>query len=1114
MKKRLFTILTALVVVAGLVTSTGASALTADELQVQINALLAQLSALQSQLGQVGGTGTITGCTITSFTRNLAQGSTGEDVKCAQIILNSDSATKIASTGAGSPGSETTYFGSLTKVAVKKFQAKYGTGTLGTIGANTRAKMNTMIGTGGNGGNNNGGGTVPPVASGLGVSLASDTPASESVADNAVADFTKFNLTAGPEGDVKISKLYVTRTGLSANSDVLNIKVVDAVTGEYKGSIGSLNVDNRAMISFVPSLVITKGTTKQFYIRASILSGATAGKTIKLGIAANGDITSDATGVTGAPIVGNPMSVVALDIGVLTVSEDGSTINSQPNVGDNDVIVLNWKAAASSTEPVTIQTVTVKRAGTADASDTKNIELYDVTAGKTLGTVANWSSDDKATWSNLSVVVGKGETHRFKIMVDIVGGVAATAQTVNVDLVDGSDCLVISKGNTYGFYIDATEGSFTGKGAADQSINSGSLNISKSAATPATGNISPGDSRVLARFDFEAKGEDVKVSALTLDITRSTITCAQITNVGIYDENDSIVAGPQDCSTDTAAYTDTFIVPVGTHKYTVKAKIADAAVTGGTVKISVDRDNTTSSAVASGTITAVGMTSNDTLYPTPYSDVAGNTMTVAGADLNVTTLASPSGRSVAKGINDFVWATFSLDAGSSGEDINVTAITVTDTVATAKEGDIDNAELWADLTSANSARGDVYETRISDTKQPVTGTATTAFTLTQTVRVPAGSFIVVALVADLNAGATAGNHVFTIANATTSVTSSGALTGAEVTEDISGTGQTMTASAAGTLTLTQDSSAPTADILIGTKTATLNVFRLAASNVENMDLDSMTLSVTGGAAVDTFYFYNGSTLLGTRPGGTAPSIEFSDGTVTIPANGNVKITIKAKMLPILAGKVDNNTSVAINLSGITVAATGLASGSSATVAKASIAAGPVHQLYESRPTIRVASASPSGNLVPSTASLLAIFDVSATDTQDITFSTTSDLLTIQISKSWHTSDGVAGTWSLKDGDGVLLDTASVDDGEYFDSVTFNFTNSTLTVPAGETRQFKVYGDTHEFTKGATWTDQIQLWLDDSTDSYCTFDINGSTTGYAEGAIIFKGDIYAGNLIVP
>jgi hypothetical protein len=129
-------------------------ALTAEELQAQITALLAQLTALQTQLATLqGGTGAVT-CAITSFTSNLLQGSTGEDVKCLQKILNSSADTQVAATGVGSPGAETTYFGSLTKAAVIKFQEKYAatiltplglTSGTGFVGAATRSKLNPML---------------------------------------------------------------------------------------------------------------------------------------------------------------------------------------------------------------------------------------------------------------------------------------------------------------------------------------------------------------------------------------------------------------------------------------------------------------------------------------------------------------------------------------------------------------------------------------------------------------------------------------------------------------------------------------------------------------------------------------------------------------------------------------------------------------------------------------------------------------------------------------------------------------------------------------------------------------------------------------------------------
>ncbi|HTR18756.1 MAG TPA: glycosyl hydrolase family 18 protein [Candidatus Paceibacterota bacterium] len=85
-----------------------------------------------------------------SLTRNLDVGSTGADVKTLQQILNSDPATQIASSGPGSPGQETTMFGSLTKLAVEKFQLKYGITTAsnpayGYVGPATRAKLNSIL---------------------------------------------------------------------------------------------------------------------------------------------------------------------------------------------------------------------------------------------------------------------------------------------------------------------------------------------------------------------------------------------------------------------------------------------------------------------------------------------------------------------------------------------------------------------------------------------------------------------------------------------------------------------------------------------------------------------------------------------------------------------------------------------------------------------------------------------------------------------------------------------------------------------------------------------------------------------------------------------------------
>jgi len=79
-----------------------------------------QIAALQQQLASLTGGSASTGTYC--FTTDLKKGMTSNDVKNLQIVLNKDAATQVATTGAGSPGNETTYFGPLTRAAVIKFQ--------------------------------------------------------------------------------------------------------------------------------------------------------------------------------------------------------------------------------------------------------------------------------------------------------------------------------------------------------------------------------------------------------------------------------------------------------------------------------------------------------------------------------------------------------------------------------------------------------------------------------------------------------------------------------------------------------------------------------------------------------------------------------------------------------------------------------------------------------------------------------------------------------------------------------------------------------------------------------------------------------------------------------
>ncbi|MBU1046021.1 Ig-like domain-containing protein [Patescibacteria group bacterium] len=134
------------------------SQMTATQLRAKIAELLQTILKLQAALLELKGEtgGVITGVpSFFSFTSNLKQGMSSTDVKYLQIVLNSSSDTMVATTGVGSSGHETNYFGSLTKAAVVKFQNKYASEVLtplglsqatGYVGSSTRTKLNALLG--------------------------------------------------------------------------------------------------------------------------------------------------------------------------------------------------------------------------------------------------------------------------------------------------------------------------------------------------------------------------------------------------------------------------------------------------------------------------------------------------------------------------------------------------------------------------------------------------------------------------------------------------------------------------------------------------------------------------------------------------------------------------------------------------------------------------------------------------------------------------------------------------------------------------------------------------------------------------------------------------------
>ncbi|MBP6884771.1 MAG: peptidoglycan-binding protein [Candidatus Pacebacteria bacterium] len=955
-----------------------------------------------------------------------------------------------------------------------------------------------------------------PVTGAMTVSLASDTPGSTTIPDAANANFTKFNISAGPS-TVSITSLYVTRSGLSINSDIENIKILDENMVQV-GSVGSLNSNNKAQITFSPALTVSAGTTKAFYIRAGIVNATTGGKTVAMSIASASDVVANTTVGGSFPVVGNVMNTVSLDIGTVTIDEDGTVTDSQPNGGDTNIVLNKFKLTAGSTEGVTVRQIAFERQGTASATDVANIELYDVTKSVTLGTAATWDANGMATFNNLNISLDKGESRRFEIRVDIIGGASLT---VNADLTDGSDVYVQATGNTYGFYITPTNAMTdnSGKGLSDQTIQSGSLTVTKSASTPATGNISAGSDVTLAIFDFLSQGEAMKITSINLDMDLTTMTYDEVTNVKLVDASTgTLLAGPKDLTSGSeATFTDTLILPVGLTKVKVTANIATSVSAGDS--LNVDLDNP-----ATG-ITVRGMSSNDTVTPTPASAVSSNELTVQAATLTAVTNTTPAARSIVKGQQDFVFATASLSAANSGDDVNVSALVIESTANVAADDtasgseDIDNVEIWADLTSGSSARGDVFETKISETKQFAgtnDGDAVLSFNLNPILTVVKNTTVSIAVVADLSSSAVT-SDTFAVSLDTDSgdVTANGKDTGSSVTVTPTGAGQAMTVAATGTLTTTVDSSSPTAALLLDTTAEqTVAVFRLAANNTENLDVDSIKITdegTNGDDVVAMYKFYSGATLIGSQtPDGSGNAEVFlTDGALVIPANDYKLVTVKVVLNDIDGtGFVNGDTIAAtINAAG-DIDTTGLASGSAVDSTGTNYDAA-THTAYETYPTVAFNNTGISTVLGASSNYLAGKIVITNTGNKDITFDS-DDQIKINFEIS-GTLTSATDAVTLKKSDGTALDTVNMGATTGSTSGTIVFADNTLTVPAGLSETVSIFVNTGGLTADGN---TLQPWLSDDAAGNLEFSINAGTADYTEADYVFKGDIFGLSHVNP
>ncbi|MFC1756707.1 beta strand repeat-containing protein [Patescibacteria group bacterium] len=886
---------------------------TIEELQAQISSLLAMISTLQAQLSglQSGGTsGAVCGYT---FSTNLSMGDTGADVMNLQKVLNSDSATQVAASGIGSSGSESSYFGSLTKGAVIKFQDKYASEVLtpiglsagtGYVGSMSRAKLNALYGTCTSGGDTSGGDTSggdtttpTPVGTGLTVTMGTQPGAGLFPVAATRVPFTVVNFTASADGDVTVDSIVVERTGLLDDDAFSGVALVDENDIQI-GLAKTLNSSHQVTLS--EDFVVKAGSTRTMTIVGNALSAApstsNAGQAGYLSLIT---VNSSATVNGLLPITGSSQTInETLTIGSITNARGPLDPNADADkeVGTTGYTFTSIRITAGSAEKVRLHSIRWNQSGSASADDMENVKTYiDGTAYDTIV-----SSDGKYYTSTFSggILIDKGFSKEIYVKGDVIGG---SARTIAFDLYKTTDLYLTGETYKYGLTPPTSGTGFATSqpwyNASVVTVAAGSITVSKGTAVEAQNVAINVSDQPLGGFHIEVKGEPVSVGQMVFNgmITNNggsaTPTGTSIDNVTLYDANGSIVAGPVDATgaalVTTITFTDTVTFPVGKGLYTLKGKLSTNFESDDTFIASTTPDTDFS--------TVTGQTTGVTITPAPTGDVTANTMTVKAGALAISVSSLPLSQTIIAGVNEFNFANYVLDAGNSGEDVALTSLPLAYD-ASANPTTMSNCALW---------EGGEQLITGSNVVSPTAAASGTAYTFDTTLVIPKGTSKTLALKCDVAGNATA-NDTFEFGyDSDSDPTPTGITSGQDVSEsETDSVGQTMTIAAEGTYTVDDDSTPGYTVVSAGATGVTLLKLKFAAVN-EDIDIERVNFQLSTNASntpLDLIgrqvTLWDGSSQIGTAEFSTsdyATSTLIATKKFRVPSGGTKTMTIKGNI---------------------------------------------------------------------------------------------------------------------------------------------------------------------------------------------------------------------------
>lgn len=947
------------------------------------------------------------------FNTNMKLGSRGTDVMNLQKVLNAYPQTRVAESGAGSPGMETTYFGPATRAAANKFQALHLvelgiTAPTGNVFAGTRGLLNAICQVSNNPGQGNPGGNTGGTTGSVNAMLAGSQPTGMLVAGQAGAKLADITFT----GNGTVTSVQLQRIGVSTDSSLTNVYL-------YDGNVritDAASVVTGGYINFnAPTGLFMVSGSRTISVRADV-AGGTSGQSV--GVRLN-SVTANGAVSTFSNVIGNTLQIGSVQVAssTLTMNTGSATVNA----GAVNQTVWSGNLAISNRD-VNLKAATFKFVGSAPVDAIQNLSLY-VDGVKVAGpSMINAANNNKVVFDlGATPYVVRTGSHTVEVHGDIVKG---SARTYQFSIENAAD-LMLEDSNLMGVnvttYVSNVAVSQSNSAYTSTTISTGSVTVNADASFNATKVTGGATNVTVGQWTLKAYGEDVKVNSLKVGF--STTTISTLNNVSLY-VNGAQIGTSQNWSGATTTYTlgSSLIVPANTTvTVSVKADIvntSNAAYTSGTIKAWLGGSTSNSQGVSSNELITVAGT-----------DVPSNTLTISSAAGTFARTAGFSAVTVSPNTSNVKIGSFTLQAGAA-EGVKVTSLAVGLTTGTYAGTNISNLKVMTN--------GATLGTPVGNPSSASAGTiSTTTFSFPE-VAVAANGTQTFDVYADIGSASSG------TVQADMGISYRGTVSNTTASSSASGSSAVVTSAVSSLAASTLSASSPVAQFVVGGSTFGIATFKLSTASAGTVaTVRELRFSTTGTDAIESI----------TVGGVTAPVVSGTS-TVTglsIPVSStgtDVPVTVK------FAGYQNTTSggslSTTVGNTSVTLSYVEATSGSGTVISNGTLVSSNTMIHVASKPTVTVGAGNVD-TLVLGAENKVGEFTVTADANGKISVSTTSlSMSTVGITNPEFTS------YRLADGNTTITSAVmGATGGTSSTTPVFTFTPA-YEIAAGQSKTFSVY----------------------------------------------------------